>query len=189
MEWEIARWFDVYCMFLFQLQEEAFNAFYGACGIKGQESEKLSWWDLTAGTLGATCVFQRNFSFSGFWHAEPRSTTSHTRPHAQRGNQCTAGRLAFSVFLTAVSGLKGEAAAFFVFPPLSHLEHWGHPLSSLLLSVLFLHLFLFYTIWPRVLFVLLRLQHSWVSVWLFWPEYIYLLLDWIKEQALHCSHI
>lgn len=176
-------------MFLFQLQEEAFNAFYGACGIKGQESEKLSWWDLTAGTLGATCVFQRNFSFSGFWHAEPRSTTSHTRPHAQRGNQCTAGRLAFSVFLTAVSGLKGEAAAFFVFPPLSHLEHWGHPLSSLLLSVLFLHLFLFYTIWLRVLFVLLRLQHSWVSVWLFWPEYIYLLLDWIKEQALHCSHI
>lgn len=54
---------------------------------------------------------------------ETRSTTSHTRPHAQRGNQCTAGRLAFSVFLTAVSGLKGEAAAFFVFPPLSHLEH------------------------------------------------------------------
>lgn len=48
-------------MFFFQLQEEAFNAFYGARGIKGQESEKLSWWDLTAGTLGATCVFQRNF--------------------------------------------------------------------------------------------------------------------------------
>lgn len=88
--------------------------------------------------------FREIFHSAGFWHAEPRSTTSHTRPHAQRGNQCTAGRLAFSVFLTAVSGLKGEAAAFFVFPPLSHLEHWGHPLSSLLLSVLFLHLFLFY---------------------------------------------
>lgn len=168
-------------MFLFQLQEEAFNAFYGACGIKGQESEKLSWCYMR--------LSEKFFHSAGFWHAEPRSTTSHTRPHAQRGNQCTAGRLAFSVFLTAVSGLKGEAAAFFVFPPLSHLEHWGHPLSSLLLSVLFLHLFLFYTIWPRVLFVLLRLQHSWVSVWLFWPEYIYLLLDWIKEQALHCSHI